>query len=147
MHDSFPVSTAQTIRAVGDRDRNHLWGLGAPRAASARGILRGAHAAASRRLPQDRERPGDQDAPQVSVASLGDGSSRCLPPVDSSRETMPIQAAKSRPVLKIEASGTVATIALAPMTPIPGMVSARVLSTFLRCCARSRFSIATICSW
>src|SRR5262249_30306875 len=25
------------------------------------------------RLPQDRERPGDQDAPQVSVASLGDG--------------------------------------------------------------------------
>src|SRR5215475_12458718 len=34
------------------------------------------------------------------------GPSRCLPPVESSRGTMPIQAAKSRPLLKIEASGT-----------------------------------------
>jgi hypothetical protein len=31
------------------------------------------------------------------------GPNRCLPLVESSRETMPIQAAKSRPVLKIEA--------------------------------------------
>jgi hypothetical protein len=44
---------------------------------------------------------------------------------------MPTQAAKSRTVLKIEASGTVATIALAPMKPMPGMVSSRLLSWFL----------------
>src|SRR5215468_7378885 len=75
------------------------------------------------------------------------GPSRCLPPVESSRGTMPIQAAKSRPVLKIEASGTVATMALAPMTPMLGMVSSRLLSAFLRCCARRRFSIAPISAW
>ena len=75
------------------------------------------------------------------------GPSLCLPPVESSRGTMPIQAAKSRPLLKIEASGTVATMALAPMTPMLGMVSSRLLSAFLRCCARRRFSIAPISAW
>jgi hypothetical protein len=75
------------------------------------------------------------------------GPRRCLPPVESSRETMPIQAAKSRPLLKIVASGTVATIALAPRTPMLGMVSSRLLSAFLRCCARRRLSIAPISAW
>jgi len=56
------------------------------------------------------------------------GPSRCLPPVEFWRETMPIQDAKSRPLLKIEASGTVATMAVAPMTPMLGMVSSRWLS-------------------
>jgi hypothetical protein len=41
----------------------------------------------------------------------------------------------------------VATIALAPMKPMPGMVSSRLLSSFLRCCPRSRFSIAAISAW
>ena len=72
------------------------------------------------------------------------GPNRCLPPVESSRETMPIQAAKSRRFLKIEASGTVATMALVPRTPMPGMVSSRLLSAFLRCCARRHLSIAAI---
>jgi hypothetical protein len=44
----------------------------------------------------------------------------------------PIQAAKSRPDRKTVGSATVAAIALAPMTPMPGMVSSRLLASFER---------------
>jgi hypothetical protein len=55
-----------------------------------------------------------------------------VPPVESWRGTRPIQAAKSRPDLKTVGSDTVAAIAVAPMTPTPGMVSpARLVRTML----------------
>jgi hypothetical protein len=41
-------------------------------------------------------------------------------------------------------SGTVAAIAVAPITPIPGMLSSRWLASFPRCCAMIRFSIDPI---
>ena len=53
-----------------------------------------------------------------------------LPPVESSRGTSPIQAAKSRPDRKAFGSTTVAAMAVAPITPIPGMVSSRLLVSF-----------------
>ena len=74
----------------------------------------------------------------------GIGPSFCLPPVKSSRGTIPIQAAKSRPDGKTFGSGTVAAIAVAPITPIPGMLSSRWLASFTRCCAMIRFSIDPI---
>jgi len=48
-----------------------------------------------------------------------------LPPVEFCRGTSPIHAAKSRPDRKTVGSATVAAIAVAPMTPMPGMVSSR----------------------
>ena len=53
-----------------------------------------------------------------------------LPPAESSRGTSPIQAAKSRPDRKAFGSTTVAAMAVAPITPIPGMVSSRLLVSF-----------------
>ena len=54
------------------------------------------------------------------------------------------QAAKSRPDRKTFGSGMVAAIAVAPITPIPGMLSSRWLASFPRCCILIRFSIAPI---
>jgi hypothetical protein len=62
-----------------------------------------------------------------------------LPPVESCRGTIPIQGAKSRPDRKTLGSIMVAAIAVAPMTPMPGMVS-----SFARCCVLIRFSIDPI---
>ena len=62
----------------------------------------------------------------------------------SSRGTIPIQAAKSRPDRKTFGSGTVAAIAAAPVIPIPGIVSSRWLASFDRCCTMIRFSIDPI---
>src|SRR5258707_2938276 len=59
------------------------------------------------------------------------GPSFCLPPVESCRGTSPIQAAKLRPDRKTVGSATVAAIALAPMTPMPGMVYATIESNSL----------------
>jgi transposase len=67
-----------------------------------------------------------------------------LPPAESSRGTSPIQAAKSRPDRKAFGSTTVAAMAVAPKTPIPGMVSSRLLVSFERCCTMIRFSIDPI---
>src|SRR6516162_8236664 len=72
------------------------------------------------------------------------GPSFCLPPVESCRGTSPIQAAKSRPDRKAFGSVTVAVMALAPMVPIPGTLSSRLLSSFARCCIVSRFSTEPI---
>ena len=41
-------------------------------------------------------------------------------------------------------SVTTAVMVVAPMTPIPGMVSSRLLASFERCCATIRFSIDPI---
>ena len=69
------------------------------------------------------------------------GPSFCLPPVEIfPRAPMPIQAAKSRPDRKTLGSGTTAAIVVAPITPIPGMVSSRLLASFERRCATIRFS-------
>ena len=48
------------------------------------------------------------------------GPSFCLPPVESCRGTIPIQAAKSRPERKTLGSGTTAAIVVAPITPNAG---------------------------
>jgi hypothetical protein len=61
------------------------------------------------------------------------GPSLCLPPVESSRGTIPIQAAKSRPDRKTFGSGTVAAMAVAPTMPIPGMLLSRLLASSERC--------------
>src|SRR5215475_11148158 len=52
------------------------------------------------------------------------------------------------PDRKTDGSATVAAIAVAPMTPMPGMVSSRLLASFERCCAMIRFSInpITVCT-
>ena len=71
---------------------------------------------------QDRNRSDHKDASQVAVALLDIGPSFAFPPVDICRGTSPIQAAKSRPDRKILGFVTVAAIADAPITPIPGMV-------------------------
>jgi hypothetical protein len=61
------------------------------------------------------------------------GPSLCLPPVESCRGTIPIQAAKSRPDRKTFGSGTVAAMAVAPTMPIPGMLLSRLLASSERC--------------
>ena len=48
---------------------------------------------------------------------------RSLPPVEVCLGTRPIQAARSRPVLKIEGSDTEATSAVAIIGQMPGMLS------------------------
>ena len=50
----------------------------------------------------------------------------CLPPVDFCRGTRPSQAAKSRPLRNSCIGGAKASIAIAPIGPIPGMVWRRV---------------------
>jgi len=92
--------------------------------------------------PQDGMRADDENASQIAVALLGDRPELLLAPVESCRGTSPIQAAKSRPDRNTVGSATVAAIAVAPMTPMPGMVSTRWLASFERCCILIRFSIA-----
>ena len=53
-------------------------------------------------------------------------------PVECCRGTSPIHAAKSRPDLKLLGSVTVEAIAVAAITPIPGMVSRRQLMSLAR---------------
>ena len=47
-------------------------------------------------------------------------------------------------LFKTFGSVTVAAMAVAPITPIPGMVSSRLLASLDRCCAMIRFSIDPI---
>jgi hypothetical protein len=89
-------------------------------------------------------RADNKNAPHVAVTMLGDRTELLLALVESCRGTSPIQAAKSRPDRKAVGSATVAAIAVAPMTPMPGMVSSRLLAWFERCCALIRFSIDPI---
>jgi hypothetical protein len=96
------------------------------------------------RMSQYRAGSDHQNASQIAIARFEIGPSFCLPPVESSRGTSPIQAAKSRPDPKTFGSGTVAAIAVAAITPIPGMVSNRWLASFERCCTKIRFSIDPI---
>src|SRR5215470_16222822 len=58
----------------------------------------------------------------------------CLPPVEFWRGTSPIHAARSRPDLKALGSVTVAAIAVATITPTPGIDSSRWLISLARCC-------------
>ena len=83
--------------------------------------------------PQDGMRADDKNAPQVAVALLGDRPASACPRLILSRHQSD-PSAKSRPDRKTVGSATVAAIALAPMTPMPGMVSSRLLASFERCC-------------
>ena len=67
--------------------------------------------------------------------------SRTLPPVPLCRGTSPIQAAKCRPERKEFGSVMVAASAPAVMMPMPGIVSRRWLSSFVRC--QTRISCST----
>jgi hypothetical protein len=58
---------------------------------------------------------------------------RAAPPVERCRGTSPIHAASSRPDLKADGPVTVAVIAVAPMTPMPRIVSSRRLRSLARC--------------
>lgn len=66
---------------------------------------------------------------------------RSLPPVKFCLGTSPIQAANSRPDLKIEGSDTEVTSAVAMIGPIPGMISKRRPASFERCQAWMRRSL------
>src|SRR5436190_17405826 len=61
------------------------------------------------------------------------GPRRCLPPLELLRGTRPMKAARSRPDLNALGSVMVAASAVAPMTPMPGMVSSRRLAGHWRC--------------
>src|SRR5262245_20068690 len=98
------------------------------------GILLGA--------PQHSDRPDDENAPQVAVSLLGDRSELLLAPGRILPRHQSDPGAKSRPDRKIVGSVTVATIAVAPITPMPGIASTRWLASLERCCILIRFSIA-----
>ena len=87
------------------------------------------------RVPYDRRRADHEQPAQVAVALLGDRAQPLFASVEFCLGTSPIQAANSRPDLKTPASGTVAAIAVAPITPMPGMVSRRRLASLERCCS------------
>src|SRR5262245_61397416 len=99
------------------------------------------------RLPDHGKGPDDQHAPQVSIALLGDGSQPLLAAgrilarddADPGREVTP--RLEDRSIRNRGDNGTRAR------TPMPGMLSSRLLSAFLRCCARRRFSMAPISAW
>src|SRR4051812_5585505 len=91
-----------------------------------------------------RDRADDKQSSQVAVALLGDRAELGLAPVDICRGTSPIQAAKSRPDRKILGFVTVAAMADAPISPMPGTVWIRLLSLLARCGFTIRFSIAPI---
>ena len=69
---------------------------------------------------------------EITISLLGDAAEPLLSPVECCRGTSPIHAAKSRPDLKLLGSVTVEAIAVAPITPIPGMVSRRQLMSLAR---------------
>jgi transposase len=73
--------------------------------------------------------------------------SRTLPPVPLWRGTSPIQAAKCRPERKEPGSVIVAASALAVIRPMPGIVSRRWLSSFVRCQARISCSTWPMRPW
>src|SRR3954463_10276880 len=83
---------------------------------------------------QDGVRADDENATQIAVASLGDRSKLMLASARFLPWHQSIHAAKSRPDRKTVGSATVAAIAVAPMMPMPGMVSSRWLAGLARCC-------------
>jgi hypothetical protein len=62
----------------------------------------------------------NKDAPEVLVALFVIGPSFCLPPVESCRGTIPIQAAKSRPDWNAFGSATMAAMVVAPKSRCQG---------------------------
>src|SRR5262252_3428574 len=101
---------------VGERHRHDFEGASRQEPCEPGIFLRVLHGAL-----QDRMRANDENASQIAVTLLGDRAELLLAMVESSRGTSPFQAAKSRPLRKIVGSTTVAAIAVAPMTPMPGM--------------------------
>ena len=96
------------------------------------------------RVSQYRAGSDHQNASQIAIAPFRDRPELLFAASGVFARTSPIQAAKSRPDPKTFGSGTVAAIAVAPITPIPGMVSNRWLASCERCCTMIRFSIDLI---
>lgn len=72
--------------------------------------------------------------------------SRCFPPVECWRGVSPIQAAKLRPFRNVSIGGASATMAVAAMGPMPGMVISRRTASFsfaLRAISRSSMATRT----
>ena len=67
---------------------------------------------------------------------------RSLPPLEFCRGVIPSHAANSRPDRNSDGSVTVAAIAVAPMTPMPGMVASKRLTLLSLCHLVSRTSIS-----
>ena len=68
---------------------------------------------------------------------------RTRPPVPLWRGTSPSQAANSRPDLKAAGSPIIATSAVAPSNPTPGIAATRWLAGVSRCHVSSRGCVAT----
>lgn len=75
----------------------------------------------------------NKKATDVGIALLADPPEPILFSDEFCRGTRPSQAASCRPDLNREASVTVATIALAVIGPIPGIVSRRRLNSCEQC--------------
>jgi hypothetical protein len=74
----------------------------------------------------------DDEVPsQIAVALLGDRPELLLPPVESLSRHQPNPSCKIASRRKAVGSDRVATIAVAPMTPM-SMVSSRLLASFAR---------------
>ena len=85
-----------------------------------------------------------QNSSQIAIAPFRDRPKLLFAAVEYAPGASPIQAAKARPDPKTFGSGTVAAIAVAPIRPIPGMLSSRLLASLKRCCTMMRFSIDPI---
>src|SRR5712671_5788474 len=92
--------------------------------------------------PQHGDRPDDENAPQVAVALFGDRSELLLAPGRILPRHQPDPGREIASRAEHRRSATVATMAVAPITPMPGMASTRWLASLERCCILIRFSIA-----
>ena len=110
-------------RASNSRPRTHAWLFGA-------------------RVPQHRDRAGDEQATDGFVVALAGSPQSLLPPLEFCRGVIPSHAANSRPDRNSDGSVTVAAIAVAPMTTMPGMVASKRLTLLSVCHLVSRTSIS-----
>src|SRR5262245_22647955 len=94
--------------------------------------------------PQHGMCPDHKNTPQIAVALLGNRPKLLFAPGRILARDEPNPGGKIAPNRKAFGSVTVAAIALAPMMPIPGTLSSRLLASFARCCTVSRLSIEPI---
>ena len=118
---------------VGKRHRHHFERFASEKVCQPGILLRSMARVAQHRVGSDH-----QNAPQIAISPFRDRPKLMFATGESSRGTIPIQAAKSRPNRKTFGSATAAAIALAPVTPMPGMLSSRRLTSLERCCTMIR---------
>ena len=92
----------------------------------------------------DRKRTDNKSLRKYRLPAFEIEPRRCLPPLEFSFGTIPIQALMSRPDLKTWGSGTLATKALATSGPKLGIASSLLLMLFCRCQASTRRSASKI---